>query len=81
MAAAVQHMVKLGTHSRALEKAEDQDLSFTKGALVFETTGCMGKETQRWSIVEIVEMDAEQRIPGATQCRQELDHTWLYPMY
>ena len=40
-AAAVQHTVKLGTHKRALEEAGAQSLPFTKGPLVFETTGAM----------------------------------------
>ena len=31
VAAAVWHTVKLGTHTRALEEAGDQGLSFTKG--------------------------------------------------
>ena len=49
VAAAVRHTVKLGTHKRALEEAGDQGLLFTKGPLVFETTGAMGEETQtRW---------------------------------
>ena len=42
MAAAVRHMVKLGTHKKALEEAGDQGLPFTKGPLAFETTGAMG---------------------------------------
>ena len=42
MAAAVRHTVKLGTHKNALEEAGDQGFPFTKGPLVFETTGAMG---------------------------------------
>ena len=41
VAAAVWHTVKLGTHKRAREEAEDQDLPFTKGPLVYQTTGAM----------------------------------------
>ena len=48
MAAAIRHTVKLGTHKNALEEAGDQSLPFTKGPLVFETTGAMGEETQKW---------------------------------
>ena len=48
MAAAVWHTVKLGTHKKALEEAEDQGLPFTKRPLAFETTGAMGEETQKW---------------------------------
>ena len=70
MAAAVRHTVKLGTHKRALGEAGDQGLPFTKGPLVFETTGAMGEETQKWR-KSIVEMEAEQRIPGAPQSRRE----------
>ena len=38
---------KLGTHKKALEAAGGQGPPFTKGPLVFETTGAMGKETQK----------------------------------
>ena len=70
VAAALRHKVKLGTHKRALEEAGDQGLSFMKGPLVFETTGAMGEETQKlWKL--IVEMEADQRIPGAPQSRRE----------
>ena len=62
VAVAVRHTVKLGTHDRALEKAGDQGVLFTKGPLVFETTGAMGKETQKWW-KSIVEIEADQRIP------------------
>ena len=48
MAAAVRHTVKLGTHKKALEEARDQGLPFTNGPLVFETTGALGEETQKW---------------------------------
>ena len=47
-AAAVWHTVKLGTQKKALEEAGDQGLPLTKGPLVFETTGAMGEETQKW---------------------------------
>ena len=77
MAAAVRHTVKLGTHKTALEEAGDQGLPFTKGPLVFETTCRLGEETQKWW-KSIVEMEADQRIPGAPQSRREqgLEHTW-----
>ena len=58
MAAAVRHMVKLGSHKRALEEAGDQGLPFTKGPLVFETTGAIREVTQKWW-KSIVEMEAE----------------------
>ena len=60
VAAEVRHMGKLGTHKKALEEAGDQVLPFTKGPLVFETTGAMGEETQKWW-KSIVEMEADQR--------------------
>ena len=43
VAAAVRHTVKLGTQKRALEEAGDQGLPFTKGPLVFETAGTIGR--------------------------------------
>ena len=48
-----------------------------KGPLVFETTGAVGDETQKWW-KSTVEMEADQRIPGAPQSRQEpgLEHAW-----
>ena len=75
VAAAVWHTVKLGTHTKALEEAGDQDLPFTKGPLVFETTGAMGEETQKWR-KSIVKMVADQHMPGAPQSRREqgLEH-------
>ena len=77
VAAAVRHTVKLGTHKKALEEAGDQGLPFTRRPLVFETTGAMGEETQKWWR-SIVETKVDQRIPGASQSRQEqgLEHTW-----
>ena len=48
VAAAVRHTVKLGTHKKALEEAGDQGFPFTKAPLVFETTGAIGEETQKW---------------------------------
>ena len=77
MAAAVRHTVKLGTHKKALEEAGDQGPCFTTGPLVFETTGAMGGDRQKWW-TSIVDMEADQSIPGAPQSRQEqgLDHTW-----
>ena len=77
VAAAVRHTVKLGTHKKALEEAGVQGLLFTEGPLVFETTGAMGEETEKWW-ESTVEMEADQRIPGAPQSRREqgLEHTW-----
>ena len=77
VAAAVRHTVKLGTHKKALEEGGDQGLPFTKGPLVFETAGAMGEEPQKWW-KSIVEMEADQRIPGAPQSRREhgLEPTW-----
>ena len=76
VAAAVRHKVKLGTHKKALLEAGDQGHPFTKGSLVFETAGAMREETQKWW-KSIVEMEADQRIPGAPQSRREqgLEHT------
>ena len=68
VAAEVRHMGKLGTHKKALEEAGDQVLPFTKGPLVFETTGAMGGETHEWW-KSTVEMEADQRIPGALQSK------------
>ena len=77
MSLSLRHTVKLGTHKKALEEAGDQGLPFTKGPLFFETTGAMGEETQKWWN-SIVEMEADQRMPGAPQSRREqgLEHTW-----
>ena len=69
VAAAVWHTVKLGTHKRALERSP-----LHEGALVFENRGY---GAQKWC-TPIVEGEADQRIPGAPQSRQEqgLEHTW-----
>ena len=79
VAAAGRHTIKLGTHKKALQEAGDQGLPSTKGPLVFGTTGAMGEETQKWPWWKsIVEMGADQRMPGAPQSRrkQGLEHTW-----
>ena len=64
-------------HTREHSSRQDQGLPFTKGPLVFETTGAMGEEKQKWW-KSIVEMEADQRIPGTPQSRREqgLEHTW-----
>ena len=71
VAAALWHKAKLGTHTRALEEAGDQGLPFTKGSLVFETTGAMvmGEETQKWW-KSFVGMEADRRTSGAQHSRQ-----------
>ena len=78
VAAALRHKAKLQTHKKVLKEAGDQGLPFTKAPLVFETTGAMGEETQKWR-KSIVEMDADQRITGAPKSRrkQGLEHTWF----
>ena len=45
--------------------------------LVTETPRAMGEESSKWW-KSIVEMEADQRTPGAPQSRQEhvLEHTW-----
>ena len=74
--AAVRHTVKLGTHNRALEEADDQVLPFTKGPLVFETTGAMGEETQKWCKSIVVEFYMQVRLFHHlyTSCR----HIYMY---
>ena len=46
----------------------------TKGPVVFEATGAMGEETQKWW-KSIVEMEADERIPQSRR-EQGLEHTW-----
>ena len=75
--AAVRHTGKSRTHKRALEEAADQGIPFTKGPLVFDKAGAMGEETHQWQ-KSIVEMEADQRMPGAPRSRREqwLEQTW-----
>ena len=77
VAAALQHKAKLETPKNALEEIGDQGLPCTNGPLFYETTRAVGEDTWKWW-KSIVEMEADQHVPGATPIRQEkgLEHTW-----
>ena len=59
-AAEIRHKDKMSTHRKALAAAGANGLPFTKVPLVFETTGAMGTETQKWW-KEISRMEKDQR--------------------
>ena len=79
-AAQKRHTEKMGTHNtaRATARAAGTELPFTKLPIVFETTGAMGAETQKWW-KDLVQM-AQKRDDDmeGTQSRRQmgLEHTW-----
>ena len=71
---------KMGTHNtaKAIAGAAGTGLQFAKLPLVFEATGAMGAETQKWWN-DLVKMATEQDGDGnPTRSRRQLglDHTW-----
>ena len=67
----------MATHRKALDEAGARGLQFEKKPLVFETTGAMGPETQKWWKT-IMAAYNNQRAPGDPTSRRELelDHTF-----
>ena len=70
----------MGTHNtaKAIAGAAGTGLQFAKLPLVFEATGAMGAETQKWWN-DLVKMATEQDGDGnPTRSRRQLglDHTW-----
>ena len=76
-AAEKRHKDKMYTHRKALAEAGAAGLPFTKAPLVFETTGAMGKETQKWW-KEVCKMEKDQRGEGETTSRRELGLDWTF---
>ena len=64
-----------GEDTQESTRGGNEGLPFTKGPLVFETTGAMWEEPQKLS-KPMVEMDADQRTSGAPQSSQKqgLEH-------
>ena len=58
-------------------QAGAEGLPFVKMPLVFETTGGMGKETQKWWD-SVLALERSRRQPGDPTSRRDLglDHTW-----
>ena len=66
----------MGTFRRAEAAAGGVGLSFIKLPIVFETTGAMGQETQKWWR-EMLEIEKENLNEGAISRRElGLEHTW-----
>ena len=68
----------MGSYQKALATAGAAGLPFVKLPLVFETTGAMGAETQKWW-QELVAMayKRDDDMGGIRSRRQRgLDHTW-----
>ena len=71
------HSAKMATHEKALNAAGAAGLPFKKKPLVFETTGAMGNETQKWWKA-VLAIEAALRMPGDTTSRRDLglEHTF-----
>ena len=65
------------TRRKALAEAGAAGLPFIKAPLVFETTGAMGKETQKWW-KEVCKMEKDQRGEGETTSRRERGLDWTF---
>jgi hypothetical protein len=76
-AAEIRHRDKMSTHRKALTAAGANGLPFTKVPLVFETTGAMGAETQKWW-KDIRKMEKDQRGLGETTSRKDLGLDWTF---
>ena len=76
-AAEIRHKDKMSTHRKALAVAGANGLPFTKVPLVFETTGAMGTETQKWW-KEISRLEKDQRGLGETTSRKDLGLDWTF---
>ena len=76
IAAKTRHDVKVANHRKQVEKTGGQGLPFTLVPLAFETTGAMGRETQKWW-KSVIALEAERRVGAATsRLDQGLDSTW-----
>jgi hypothetical protein len=77
-AAHKRHTEKMGDHQKALEAAGDNGLLFTKQPLVFETTGAMGAETQKWwkAMVKMAEKRDADMEDTRSRRQKGLEHTW-----
>ena len=76
VAATARHKGKLSTHRKALLQAGPAGLAFVKRPLVFETTGAMGKETQKWwESVKQLNRERHEFDPKSRRLRGK-QHTW-----
>lgn len=67
----------MATHRKALEAAGAAGLPFIKKPLVFETTGAMGYDAQKWWTA-VLQAEQAQREPGNPTSRRDLglEHTF-----
>ena len=75
-AAEIRHKDKMDTHSKQLAIAGEAGLPFVKVPLVFEITGAMGKETQKWWR-EVAALEKEQRGQDTTS-RKDMGLDWTF---
>ena len=75
-AALNRHTEKMGTLHRAEAAAGGVVLNFIKLPIVFESTGAMGEETQKWW-QQMLKIEKENLNEGAISRRElKLEHTW-----
>ena len=67
----------MNTHAKALSVAGAAGLPFVKVPLAFETTGAMGKETQKWWH-EVSNLEKDQRAIGETTSRKDKGLEWSF---
>ena len=73
----VRYREKMSSHRKQAGEAGADGLQFVKMPLVFETTGAMGEETQKWWD-SVLALEKAKRAPGDPTSRRELglDFTW-----
>ena len=72
----LRHKDKMDTHSKQRAIAGEAGLPFVKVPLVFEITGAMGKETQKWWR-EVAALEKEQRGQETTS-RKDKGLDWTF---
>ena len=73
----VRYREKMSSHRKQAGEAGADGLQFVKKPLVFEATGGMGEETQKWW-ESVLALERARRQPGDPTSRRDLglDHTW-----
>ena len=68
------HKKKMQIHEKHIGLVSPVELPFDKVPLAFETTGAMGKETQKWW--DSVKRLEARREESTSRMQQGLEHTW-----
>ena len=77
MAAAIRHKDKMAVFATQKAQAGVGGLPFVKVPLVFETTGAMGKETEKWWQGVLI-LERKSRDPALPVSRKDQDLDWSF---